>query len=252
MLAAEVFAPMVPATVAITPYYEDDGIVIYHHDCRHVLPALPTESVDFVITDPPYLVNYRGRWDGERKSIVGDDGSGWVVPAYTEIWRVLKRDSFAVVFYGWKHADLFVGTFKALGFRPVSHLAFVKYVWGLGRYTRGQHETAYLLAKGKPKLPARGISDVIEWEREQSVFHPNQKPVAALYPLLAAYAPPDGVVLDPFMGSGSTLRAARDFGLRAIGIVIEERYCRYAAGRLRQQILFPRPRDYMPRQKRAP
>jgi len=233
---------MAPAT-CVTPYYEEDGVVIYHDDCRLVFPSLPTESVDFVLTDPPYLVNYRGRWDGDRKTIVGDDDPSWLVPAFTEIWRVLKRDSFAVVFYGWKQADLFVGTFKALGFRPVSHLAFVKNVWGLGRFTRGQHETAYLLAKGRPKPPPRGISDVIEWERELDAVHPNQKPVAALYPLIAAYAPPGGVVLDPFMGSGSTLRAAKDFGLNAIGVEIEERYCRYAALRMRQRILFPRPRD---------
>ncbi len=104
-----------------------------------------------------------------------------------------------------------------------------------------EHETAYLLAKGRPPAPACGISDVIEWEREQGAVHPNQKPVAALYPLIAAYAPPGGVVLDPFLGSGSTLRAAKDYGLRAIGIEVEERYCRYAAERLRQRILFPRP-----------
>jgi site-specific DNA-methyltransferase (adenine-specific) len=119
----------------------------------------------------------------------------------------------------------------------------VKNVWGLGRFTRGQHETAYLLAKGSPPMPPRGISDVIEWERDPDAFHPNQKPVAALYPLIAAYAPPAGIVLDPFMGSGSTLRAAKDFGLRAIGIEVEERYCRLAAGRMAQGILFPRPRE---------
>ena len=50
---------MAPVTVAITPYYEHDGVVIYHDDCRCILPALPAESVDFVLTDPPYLVNYR-------------------------------------------------------------------------------------------------------------------------------------------------------------------------------------------------
>jgi adenine-specific DNA-methyltransferase len=233
---------MLPAT-DINPYYEDDGIVIYHDDCRRVLPTLPAESVDFVLTDPPYLVGYTGRWDGERKAIVGDDDPGWLLPAFTEIWRVLKRDSFAISFYGWGHADLFVGTFKALGFRLVSHLAFVKNVWGLGRFTRGQHETAYLLAKGRPPMPPRGISDVIEWERDQDAVHPNQKPVAALHPLIAAYAPPGGIVLDPFMGSGSTLRAAKDFDLAAIGIELEERYCRYAAHRMRQRVLFARPRD---------
>ena len=186
-------------------------------------PRYPRNLSISLLTDPPYLVNYRGRWDGDRKTIVGDDDPSWLVPAFTEIWRVLKRDSFAISFYCWTcTADLFVGTFKATGFRPVSHLAFVKNVWGLGRFTRGQHETAYLLAKGRPKPPPRGISDVIEWERELDAVHPNQKPVAALYPLIAAYAPPGGVVLDPFMGSGSTLRAAKDFGLNAIGVEIEE------------------------------
>ncbi len=238
---SEDHAAMSPAT-GIDPYYEDDGVAIYLGDCARVLPALPAASVDFVLTDPPYLVGYTGRWDGERRAIVGDDQPAWLAPAFAEIWRVLKPDSFAVSFYGWPHADLFLGTFKALGFRPVSHLAFVKNVWGLGRFTRGQHETAYLLAKGRPPMPTRGISDVIEWEREQDAVHPNQKPVAALYPLIAAYAPPGGIVLDPFMGSGSTLRAAKDFGLGAIGIEVEERYCRYAARRMRQRILFPRPR----------
>lgn len=223
----------------VQPYYEDDGVVIYHGDCRAVLPTLSAESVNFLLTDPPYLVGYRGRWDGERRTIVGDDEPSWVVPAFKEVWRVLKADSFAVSFYSWSHADVFVGVFKLIGFRVVSHLAFVKNVWGLGRYTRGQHETAYLLAKGRPAMPRRGISDVIEWEREQDAVHPTQKPVGALYPLISVYAPSDGVVLDPFMGSGSTLRAAKDFGLHAIGIEIEERYCRYAASRMRQGIYSP-------------
>jgi adenine-specific DNA-methyltransferase len=187
-------------------------------------------------------VGVQGRWDGDRRTIVGDDHPGWLVPAYAELFRVMRPDSFAVTFYGWPHADLFVAVFKEVGVRLVSHLAFVKNVWGLGRFTRGQHETAYLLAKGRPVVPERGISDVIEWKREPDAFHPNQKPVAALRPLVAAYAPLEGNVLDPFMGSGSTLRAAKGFGLRAVGIEIEERYCRLAARRMAQRILFPLPR----------
>jgi adenine-specific DNA-methyltransferase len=225
------------------PGYDEDGVAIYHGDCVRILPTLPAGSIGFVLTDPPYLVNYQGRWDSGRKSIVGDDHPAWLVPSYAELFRVMQPDSFAVTFYGWPHADLFVGVFKQVGFRLVSHLAFVKNVWGLGRFTRGQHETAYLLAKGRPPIPERGISDVIEWEREADAFHPNQKPVAALRPLVAAYAPAQGTVLDPFMGSGSTLRAAKDFGLRAVGIEIEERYCGLAAGRMAQRTLFPRPRD---------
>jgi adenine-specific DNA-methyltransferase len=220
------------------PYYQHRDITIWHGDCGEVLPTLASESIDFVLTDPPYLVNYTGRWDGERHAIVGDDDPRWVRPVFAQLYRVLRPDSLAVTWYGWPHADLFAGTFKAVGFRLVSHLAFIKNVWGLGRFTRGQHEVAFLLAKGRPALPERPISDVIEWVREEEHFHPNQKPVAALSRVLATYAPERATVLDPFMGSGSTLRAAKDLGLAAIGIEIEEDYCRVAKARLAQEVLF--------------
>jgi len=225
------------------PYYSRAGLTIHHGDCRAVLPTFADGSFDFVLTDPPYLVNYRGRWGAKRTPIAGDDRDDWLRPTFAELWRVLKPDAFCVSFYGWPECDRFVGVWKDLGFRPVSHLAFVKNVWGLGRFTRGKHETAFLLAKGRPPKPARGIADVIPWVRERNAIHPNQKPVHALTPLLAAFAPADGCVLDPFMGSGSTLRAAKDLGLRAIGIELEERYCRAAAARLDQDILVPLPAE---------
>lgn len=219
-------------------FYERDGHVIHHGNSLDVLPTLPSSSVDFILTDPPYLVDYRGRWDGERSAIAGDDDASWVLPAYGEMHRILKDDAFLVTFYGWPHGDVFVGTFKALGFRIVSHLAFVKNVWGLGRFTRGQHETAFLLAKGRPAIPGTAMSDVIEWTRDRDAIHPNQKPVQCLRPLIECFSPEGGVVLDPFLGSGSTLRAAKDTGRRGVGIEIEGRWCRYAAERLRQGVLF--------------
>lgn len=226
-------------STAPLPYYEKEGLTIFRGDCRAVLPALKSGSIDLVVTDPPYLVNYTGRWDAKHAAVAGDGDPGWVLPVFAELYRVLRDDSFAVSFYGWPHADVFVGAFKEVGFRPVSHLAFVKKSWGLGRFTRGQHEVAYLLAKGKPAVPRRAISDVIAWEREEALLHPNQKPVAALVPLLLAYAAKGETVLDPFMGSGSTLLAARQCGNPAVGIEIDERHCELAAGRLAQRDLFP-------------
>ena len=73
-----------PLATGINRHYEGDGVAIYHGDCLRILPALPAESVDFVLTDPPYLVNYTGRWDGDRSTIVGDNDSGWILPAYKE------------------------------------------------------------------------------------------------------------------------------------------------------------------------
>jgi adenine-specific DNA-methyltransferase len=221
----------------LEPYYHRDGITIHHGDCRDVMPLLPDASVDFVLTDPPYLVNFKGRWDSTQGTIISDDDPSWLRPAFSEIWRLLKPDTFCVSFYGWPHTDTFHGVWKAIGFRPVSHLAFVKRQWGLGRFTRGTHETAYLLAKCKPPIPKTAISDVIDWQRDDVVLHPNQKPVSTLTPLIDSYCRPGGVVLDPFMGSGSTLRAAKDLGCSAIGIEIDQKYCRKAVARLAQGVL---------------
>ena len=219
------------------PYYHRDGITIHHGDCLEVLTTLPSESIDFVLTDPPYLVGYQGRWDSDHKVIVGDDNPDWLRPAFSEIWRVMKPDTCCVSFYGWPHVDTFLGIWKEIGFRPVSHLAFVKRQWGLGRFTRSGHETAFLLAKGRPRTPAVAISDVFDWHRDEITFHPNQKPLASLASILHTFCPAVGIVLDPFMGSGSTLRAAKDLAITAIGIEIEERYCRKAAARMAQGVL---------------
>lgn len=145
-----------------TPYYQSRGIRIHHGDCLTVMPDLPAESFDLVLTDPPYLVDYIGRYDGKRRAIAGD-AAAWVLPAFAEVYRLLKPDTFCVSFYGWPHADVFVSAWKQVGRRPVSHLLCVKNRWGLGRFTRGQHETAYLLAKGKQPPPAKAISTWCWW-----------------------------------------------------------------------------------------
>src|SRR4029077_10879799 len=105
------------------------------------------------------------------------------------------------------------------------------------QFTRSQHETAYLLAKGRPDRPAVAISDVLEWTQVTPLAHPNQKPFGAILKLIATYAPrPQALILDPFCGSGTTLVAARALGHRAVGIEIEERFCELAALRLSQRL----------------
>jgi len=189
-----------------------------------------------VLTDPPYGVGYRGRWGSDWEPISGDGDCGWLVPAFAEIWRVLKPNSLCLSFYGWPHADLFLSVWKLIGFRPVSHIVGVKNNLGLGHFTRGQHETAYLLAKGNPSPPLDALADVFSWEREAFMLHPNQKPLRTISRMLAAFTSEGAVVVDPFMGSGTTLAAARNLGRRAIGIEIEEHYCEIAVQRLAQRV----------------
>jgi len=218
------------------PYFENDGVTLYHGDCREVLPELPSEAFKFALTDPPYLVHYTGRWEAKSKPIAGDSDPSWIRPVFTEIWRLLKQDSLCLSFYGWPHAERFLATWKEIGFRPVSLIALIKDRWGLGRFTRSQHEPAYLLAKGHPDQPAQAISDVLDWEQSSPLFHPNQKPLGAISKLIATYSPESAAVIDPFCGSGTTLVAARALGRRAIGIEIEEQFCEVAALRLAQQV----------------
>src|ERR1051326_1558526 len=96
----------------LRPYIETDGVPLYHGDCRDVLPELQPEAFEFVLTDPPYLVNHRGRWGSGQRAIEGDSDPGWIEPVFGEVWRVLKPDSLCASFYGWPHAELFVGTLE--------------------------------------------------------------------------------------------------------------------------------------------
>ena len=190
-----------------------------------------------VLTDPPYLVSYSGRWGSDWGVIEGDANPGWVLPVYRELWRTLRPDSLCVSFYGWPSADVFFQVWASSGFRPVSVFVLIKERWGLGYFTRAQHEQAYLLAKGRPKKPAAAISDVLIWDDIGQQFHPNQKPLGAVSRLVSSFAVEGATILDPFCGSGPTLVAARNLGRRAVGIEIEERYCELAALRLSQQVI---------------
>jgi adenine-specific DNA-methyltransferase len=187
-------------------------------DCIGLMRGFDAGSVDFILTDPPYLVNYRGR-DG--RCVRNDDNDHWLQPAFAEMHRVLKDESFCVSFYGWNKIDRFMAAWRAAGLRIVGHIVFRKAYASSVRFMRYEHEQAYLLAKGDPSPPVRPIADVIDWTYTGNRLHPTQKPVEALEPLIAAFCEPDGIVLDPFCGSGSTLVAARSIGRRFIGIELD-------------------------------
>ena len=125
---------------------------IIHGDCVEVMRTMPTASVDLAVTDPPYLVNYRPR-DGRR--CLNDDDDHWLRPAFAEVHRLLKDDAFCVSFYGWPWIDRFMAAWKQAGFRPVSHLVWIKSYSSREGNTRSHHEVAYLLAKGRPSKPNR-------------------------------------------------------------------------------------------------
>lgn len=92
-------------------------------DCIEAMAKLEPESIDFVLTDPPYLIDYRGR-DG--RSVTNDDNTRWLRPAFAKIHRALKPASFCVSFYAWNRVQLFMTAWRDAGFRAVGHIVFRK------------------------------------------------------------------------------------------------------------------------------
>lgn len=202
---------------------------IINGDCLRVMPQISAGSVDFILTDPPYITRYQDR---SGRSIQNDDNATWLKPAFAEMYRVLARNSFCVSFYGWPQADRFIEAFRAAGFRIVGHLVFPKRYTSASRHLRYQHECAYLLAKGYPNEPEYPIGDVIDFVYSGNRLHPTEKPLSALLPLVETFSTYDGLVLDPFAGSGSTLHAAKSLGRRYLGIELDAKYHTLAANRL--------------------
>ncbi len=206
------------------PYYDQGGITIYHGDCREILPLL--DPVDLVLTDPPYGMAFRSNYRLERHDrIQGDD----CLPVAIISEAIAKARRAAYVFCRWDN----------LGDMPPARsvLAWVKNNWSMGdlEHEHGrQWEAICFYPKAGHEFVKR-IPDVLTADRTGNDLHPTQKPVSLIVKLLAANV--GETILDPFMGSGTTLRAAKDLGRKAIGIEIEERYCEIAANRLRQEVL---------------
>lgn len=204
----------------MTPYYDDGrGVVIYHADCRDALPELP--PVDLVITDPPYGIahptNYstRGR-DGfaeccDYPPVHGDDKpfdpSPWLRWPCVLFGANYYADKLPVV-SGWivwdkvRPEDLDQATAELAWSNFVKGARVFRYLWH-GAIRAG----------------------------DETLCHPTQKPVALIAWILRLRWTPAGTILDPFVGSGTTLVAAKRLGRHAIGIEIEERYCEIAARR---------------------
>lgn len=195
---------------------------VLHGNCIELMRELPDASVDFILTDPPYVCRYR---DSKGRTVANDDNTDWILPAAREMYRVLKPDSFAVSFYGWNAADHFVSAWKKAGFRVGSHMVFVKDYASSSRFLQHHHEMAYVLTKGSPAYPVnRTVSDVQGWAYTGNKLHPTQKPVESLKPLVELFCPKGGLVLDPFAGSGSTLVAAHACGANWLGMELSKEH----------------------------
>lgn len=213
------------------PYYEEDGITIYHGDCRDMMREYERTCDRWeinVITDPPYGINHptnyaeRGRGNlaacSDYAPVFGDGEPFDPAPFIKWNCLLFGANNFAARLPegGWivwdkeRPLDLDQSTAELAWSNFVKGVRVFRHLW----------------------------NGMMRASENEPLSHPTQKPVALMkWILRLKWMPQDGNILDPFMGSGTTLRAAKDLGRRAIGIEIEEKYCEIAAKRLAQKVL---------------
>lgn len=202
---------------------------LHYGDCLEQLAAFPAGAADLVLTDPPYACRYR---DNYGRTVINDDRTDWIAPAFKLIARAMRPHSVCVSFYGWNAADRFHQAWQAAGLRPIGHIVWPKPYTSRSGFLEARHEQAYVLAKGNPRKPHRRLQDVQKWTYTGNQLHPTQKAVEILEPLIETFSDPGQLVLDPFMGSGSTGLAALKTGRRFTGIEIDAVHYNTARNRM--------------------
>ena len=212
------------------PYYADDAVTIYHGDCRETLTGLVW---DVLLTDPPYGIGAdsaqrgrAGRRDGKAATASRDYGAS--------DWDSSVPDAYLLEHLTERPAIVWGGNFMGL---PPSACWLV---WDKDNGTNGYAdcELAWTNLTGavrRLRWRWMGMLQELAGADKEVRVHPTQKPEPVMQWCIG-FLPP-GTLLDPFMGSGTTLRAAKDLGRKAIGIEIEERYCEIAARRCAQEVL---------------
>ena len=233
----------------ITHYYQDDHATIYHGDCRDILPKL--DKVDLVITDPPYGRDYQSNWGvitGNLKDKIKNDGPEEYKNLLKDIVRmfdsILTDNSEAYMFCGGGGSSsvlayAWLELKKGKRFKVKNLLVWDKQYVGMGWDWRFQYETIFQLQVGNGLNNQMGSNraNILRCNNvvPQAGDHPTPKPDGLLKQIMLAK--PSELILDLFMGSGTTLRAAKDLQRKSIGIEIEEKYCEIAVKRLEQEVL---------------
>lgn len=211
---------------------------IHHGDCLELMKDIPDKSIDLIVTDPPYLMNYRSNYRKVKYDyIIGDkDSKGLITESIKEAHRVLKDDSAFYMFCSWRHVDFFKSEFE--NYFKLKNII----VWNKNNTSMGdlkgsyahKHEFVLFGHKGRRLLEGFRYPDVLEAKRTGNKLHPTQKPIDLLETFIKTSSKENDVVLDMFAGSGSTAIAALNTGRFFIGIEKEKEYVDIANKRIEE------------------
>lgn len=226
-------------------YYQDEAVTLYHGDCRTIMADMANGSVKAVLTDPPYTerTHTKARSNSIQRAegiaefgAITDDGLRDIL---SECGRV--SEGWVIATLDYRHAVEFDAN-------PPSGLKCQRIgVWVKTNPTpqitgdrpgQGWEAISYLhRAKGRSKWNGGGLHGNYITQTATPEGHPTAKPLSILEDWALKFTNTADTILDPFAGSGTTLRAAKNTGRKAIGIELDERYCELIAKRLSQEVL---------------
>ena len=214
---------------------------IYNEDCLEGMKRILDNSIDLIVTDPPYLINYKskGRKDKEhrfKKVILNDDNEDLIKDYIKECYRILKDDTAMYMFCSAAKVDFFKTELEK--YFTMKNMI----IWEKDNHTAGdlesmfgrKYEIVFLVNKGIKKFNGKRLGDVWKFKRVlgDKQVHQNQKPIELIEQCIEKHSDENDIIFDGFMGSGTTAVAAMNTNRRYIGFELDEYYYNVAMKRL--------------------
>ncbi|WII94722.1 site-specific DNA-methyltransferase [Moraxella haemolytica] len=217
------------------------NIDLHQGDCLDILKQIPDGSVDMVLTDPPYGINYQSshRYKVKKFDKILNDETPFT-QFIAHLPRLLSKDGCGMIFTRWDKQQIFIDELKSLGINPKNIIIWDKVAHGMGDLKRAfgsRYESIIFYCNHGFRFNGKRPTDIVRFNRiGGSLIHPNQKPIELLQYLIEKYTRPNATILDCFMGSGSTGVACVGTGRNFIGIELDDHYFSVAKNRINNQL----------------
>ena len=217
-------------------------IKLYCDDCLNIMKQIENESIDLIVTDPPYLIKYK---TNRRKNknhdfcseILNDDNEQLIIDYIRECYRILKNNTAMYMFCNCDKVDFFKQELENAGFKIKNMIIWVKNNWTAGDLKAQfgkQYEIIFLVNKGRKCFNGKRITDIWMFDKisGKKQLHQNQKPVDLLKQCILKHSDENDIIFDGFMGSGSTGVACIKTGRKFIGVELDKKYFEIAKERI--------------------
>ena len=219
-----------------------EDIKLYCDDCLNIMKQIDNESIDLIVTDPPYLIKYKtnrrkNKYHDFCSEILNDDNEQLIIDYIRECYRILKNNTAMYMFCNCDKVDFFKQELENAGFKIKNMIIWVKNNWTAGDLKAQfgkQYEIIFLVNKGRKYFNGKRITDVWMFDRisGKKQLHQNQKPVDLLKQCILKHSDENDIIFDGFMGSGSTGVACIETGRKFIGVELDKKYFEIAKERI--------------------